>query len=1443
MKNFILSLIILFLAFHNYGFSQTFEQRKSITKDYNSEKLQTLAKSLKIKAEIEKREAINIAKQKGWAIEKEEDGVFYELMKVSKEGTPIYYTTFNVNAAKSTRANTLNNGGILGLNLDGQNMTAHVWDAGLARSTHQEYDGTGGNDRFSIGDGTTALHYHSAHVTGTIIASGYEANAKGMAPQADAVGYDWDYDISEATTAAANGMLLSNHSYGWGANSIPDWYFGAYLGESREWDIVLYNAPYYLMVVAAGNDGNNNSANGDPLDENSLYDKLSGQSTSKNNMVVANAQDANIDAFGNLVSVSINTGSSQGPTDDYRIKPDIAGNGTSLYSTLESSDNDYGNLTGTSMASPNVCGTLLLLQQHYNNLNSHFMRAATLKGLALHTADDAGPAGPDVVWGWGLLNAKEAANVITNNGVESLIREFALDDGDSYSTDVVSDGAKNLVVSISWTDPPGTANTGTANDNTPALVNDLDVRVTKGASTYYPFKLTSITTNSTGDNLVDPYEKIIISGASGTYTVTVTHKGTLSGGSQKYAMIISGLNDAVAPVAEFSADELYPVNSTNWVKFSDLSFQSPTSWNWTITPATHSFVDGTNSNSQNPTVSFTAPGAYNISLQTTNGYGNNTESKTAYIHVGQRGLWTGSGSTEWNTATNWDNHEIPPSIIDVSITTAAIRWPLKTGNLNIGTDCNNINFGSGSTELSVTGDLIISSGKSLTVDLAGTPTIKVGANWLNNGSFTPGLSTVVFSDGTNGQISGSPIIQTIFYDGFEGTNNWNLSGEFEIDAPAGRGGSHGNADPDNAYAGSKVLGVDLTGIGAGAGDYEASLSDRAYQAVSPTINCTGFTAVTLQFQRWLNVEGNQYDHAYIDVSDDDGSSWNNVWENGSTTIEDDSWNLQTIDISNYTDNKSLVKIRFCIGTTDEGWQYSGWNIDELLVSGSVGRAELFNNLSIDKSNAEVISDGNITVSNDLVLKPTSWFTNAPGNPLSVGNDLTLESSVAGSASFIDNGTTTVTSKTNVQYYCESNLWHYISACFDPAGNHFDDLFTTPVPTEFYRWDESYTDQGITGWWIDVLMHEWGTETFTAGQGYAISDYTKGTTYTLSGDLYNTTQQSPAMTKTTGSSFQGYNLVGNPFPSSMAANVNADGTNNFLTKNSAVLDATNNGIYLYDESYGDYRTVSNASAAAYISRGQGFMVKTKAHNNKVDFNLADRKHGAAPFYKGGDAAQRFFLSITNPENAENETEIVFREGMTNGLDISYDAGKIKGNSQLALYNFLVENTNEEFAIQALPLLIEPVVVPFGFSAAVQGNYSFTTEMQNFEPDTPVTLVDKYTSKQIDLVLNPYYTFVVDAPGTYNDRFLIYFKSAVGIEDNMAVAESDFEIYTIGNQVCISATNSIEKFSVSIFNSIGQLMVQKDFKGNSNERISVAPPGAYIVRVVSEKGVVTKKVIVR
>jgi len=547
-------LLTLLLMSTTQILGQTDLQKQKIIKSYNEQELLSLERTNIEQAELRRTALTGKALQYGLPLTRvNQFGTIDQLIDVTIAGTPIYYTLHNVDAAISTRTNHLNIGGSLGLNLDGQNMLIGVWDGGPTRPSHQEFDGPGGNNRIVINDGATALNgnsFHAQHVTGTIAASGFVANAKGMAPRAQVISHDWNNDLAEATTAAANGLLISNHSYGiaprnqFGQVQVPSWWFGAYLNDARDWDNLMYNAPYYLMVKSAGNSGNDNTANGNPIGGNSSFDKLLGDALAKNNLVVANALDASVASDGSLTAaVGINGSSSEGPTDDLRIKPDITGNGSGLYSSFDNADNAYNSISGTSMASPNVAGSLLLIQQHYNNINSNFMRAATLKGLALHTADEAGIVGPDAVFGWGLLNAKAMAEAITERGNESKIEELILNNGQSYSVTVQSDGISPLIASISWTDPAGTVfNSGTNNLSTAVLVNDLDIRVTKNASTYTPYALTGPNSNTQGDNDVDPYERVDISNASGSYTITVTHKGNLSSGSQNFSLVVTGLN-------------------------------------------------------------------------------------------------------------------------------------------------------------------------------------------------------------------------------------------------------------------------------------------------------------------------------------------------------------------------------------------------------------------------------------------------------------------------------------------------------------------------------------------------------------------------------------------------------------------------------------------------------------------------------------------------------------------------------------------------------------------------------------------------------------------------------------------------------------------------------------------------------------------------------------
>ncbi len=537
--------------------------------------------------------ALARAAEQGWdvRVETPEGGVM-ELMGLDDEGGPIYYITTNQNARISTGVTQIqdispyNSGG----SLNGSGMRVGVWDGGAVRTSHREFGG-----RAFLMDGSPDLSDHATHVAGTVGATGVSSAARGMAPGVRINSYDWTSDFAEMSAIGANSPVLgsrlavSNHSYGLRAgwisyNGYPtyigkfgsreDEIFGRYSDGATDVDQIIVNNPYYLPFYAAGNDrtdsapsngstyqyinasgnlvlGTYNSSTGPRSDgwDNGGFDTIiGGRNSAKNIVTVGAASDGVSNGNRSPGQASISSFSGWGPTDDGRIKPDLVANGVGVYSSESGSNSAYDSHDGTSMASPNAAGTAILLQQlHAREFGGEIMRSSALKALLIHTADDIGRSGPDYVYGWGLIDVKFAADTILAHQAAS--GSFTMVDGElsnsnSSDTHVITwDGSSPIRATLVWTDPAHSEITGLDN-STRALVNDLDLRILKSSTTYSPFRLsrTNPSANATvGDNNVDNVEQVLVNSPSaGTYTVRVNHKGSLSGGRQRYSLVITG---------------------------------------------------------------------------------------------------------------------------------------------------------------------------------------------------------------------------------------------------------------------------------------------------------------------------------------------------------------------------------------------------------------------------------------------------------------------------------------------------------------------------------------------------------------------------------------------------------------------------------------------------------------------------------------------------------------------------------------------------------------------------------------------------------------------------------------------------------------------------------------------------------------------------------------
>jgi len=531
--------------------AQTLEQRQKIVQKYDLKKLEDLRAEFQKEYDANYAKALELAQANNWPliVRKPNNGLA-QLVGVSPENNPLYYTTENAGVAITSRANKLQPGGSLGLDLSGTGMFAGVWDGGRLRATHLDF----GNRTFSYDQSNLAIEFHPTHVAGTIISSGASSTnnlGRGVAYNATAWYSDWLNDLSEMTLAASSGMLLSNHSYGLDADApnFQTYLYGAYIQKSKQLDDLMFNAPQYQVVVSAGNNRSDNNQVYNPTKFG--YDLITQLATSKNAIVVAAVN--NVPNYTAPSSVVMSSFSSYGPTDDNRIKPDISTKGVSVFSTTDASNTSYGLSSGTSMSSPGITGTLLLVQQHYGNLHDfEFMNASTLKGLMVNAADEAGLYdGPDARFGWGLINAEAMAQTITASmSGDAILSELTLAQGTTYTKTFLALGTVPIKATIAWTDRGGVANASQVDLTTPILVNDLDIRITRQGTTYFPWRLDELPTDPAykADNSVDNVEKIEIASPSavGLYTLTVSHKGTLVSGEQDYSLIVSGIQNLLS---------------------------------------------------------------------------------------------------------------------------------------------------------------------------------------------------------------------------------------------------------------------------------------------------------------------------------------------------------------------------------------------------------------------------------------------------------------------------------------------------------------------------------------------------------------------------------------------------------------------------------------------------------------------------------------------------------------------------------------------------------------------------------------------------------------------------------------------------------------------------------------------------------------------------------
>ncbi|MCF8338331.1 MAG: lamin tail domain-containing protein [Bacteroidales bacterium] len=466
--------------------------------------------------------------------------------------------------------------------------------------------------------------------------------------------------------------------------------------------------------------------------------------------------------------------------------------------------------------------------------------------------------------------------------------------------------------------------------------------------------------------------------------------------------------------------------------------------------------------------------------------------------------------------------------------------------------------------------------------------------------------------------------------------------------------------------------------------------------------------------------------------------------------------------------------------------------------------------------------------NYRVVIPSSLSTYPTISAAATVNSIVIENggSLVGQEYLTVNGIATFQREIEGYSVSTSDGWHLLSSPVNNmtiAGSDFEPD-AGAGNDDFYAWEESsYT-------WLNYEVGSNNIDNFENGTGYLVA-YENTATREFTGDLNTSdvtvsglTDQNPS-----NDSDYGWNLVGNPFSSA----IQWDDGNWDLTDFQATAK-------IRDESGGNYIDITSGGTNI-IPVNQGFFVQ--AINDGVNLTIPSgaQIHDGQGFYKNDKESEGFLkLKVSADANSFYDIQTIrLHEASDESYD-RYDSEKFAGNENAPQIYSIDEDLGNLSTHSVHPSSIDDSrIFPLGFEA-VDGEYTASMNVNTLGEEYSAVLEDTKADKMIDFSEQETYTFSA-LEGDDVERFRLHLeKSAIGIPADSEL--QDTHIYANDHKIYIQTSETLTNGMVSVFNTLGQLIVQDDL--NAGYRvIGMESKGAYIVKVRAEEGFSSEKVIIK
>ncbi len=521
----------------------------------------------------------------------------------------------------------------------------------------------------------------------------------------------------------------------------------------------------------------------------------------------------------------------------------------------------------------------------------------------------------------------------------------------------------------------------------------------------------------------------------------------------------------------------------------------------------------------------------------------------------------------------------------------------------------------------------------------------------------------------------------------------------------------------------------------------------------------------------------------------------------------------------------------------------------------------------DVANDPVISSTTAACSN-LTIESGAVLTIGAGGALTVGGTITnnagasglviksISQGATGTGSLITSSSVAAT----VERYMSEDVWHIVSS---PVSNQSISGFLTNTGNPITSYGDPYNNYDMIQYnensddWSDYFTATTPGGNMGIAKGYSVVPLNNAAAH-FSGTL-NAGSPTISITRVN----QGWNCIGNPYPTAISVN-------SFFTDNSNangnLIDNNYKALYLWDEGAGysgttfEYIALSNATvnlpwigdkiAQTQVALGQGFIIrKATSGSANITFTPSMKVIPTDAVFKNAVIPWPAMQLFVSPKNGDlkSSTIVAINDQMTKGLDPGYDVGMLKANPKFALYTRLVEgDKGVDFTTQCLPVSADyeqnPYRIPVGLDFEEGGEITFTARFAGLPQGTPVYLEDKLLQKTVNIAQEGAGYSTIVAAGTKGiGRFYLHGSSQLVTSINQ-LPVNEYLVYIIGKAIVVNGDFSPDTRLV-LFSVDGRILY--DGKAGSINQCHIdanhLPSGVYLLSITDNGQRQTKKIV--